>query len=219
MRSALVGTTQPASASFRGLPLLPAAYPHSRVLSEIRRRATVVGILPESKIGRVGGWTTPLRVVGPAYLPPFALRLLQALHRSSGSSQFQVRSLLGRVSFSLLEVIRTGADERVRGPGCVSGTTKTRKEERKDLEDIEKNAILPLPLCPASDGGTGHRACDRIHINETQETLLENGLRGEQISKSRGVSIECYLRVSPKCSESPSDLPRVTGGDSVLTSS
>lgn len=127
MRSALVGTTQPASASFRGLPLLPAAYPHSRgVLSEIRRRATVVGILPESKIGRVGGWTTPLRVADPAYLPPLALRLLQALHRSSGSSQFQVRSLLGRVSFSLLEVIRTRADERVRDPGA---SVEPRNEE------------------------------------------------------------------------------------------
>lgn len=127
MRSALVGTTQPASASFRGLPLLPAAYPHSHgVLSEIRRRATVVGILPESKIGRVGGWTTPLRVVDPAYLPPLALRLLQALHRSSGSSQFQVRSLLGRVSFSPLEVIRTRADERVRDPGA---SVEPRNEE------------------------------------------------------------------------------------------
>lgn len=59
----------------------------------------------------------------------------------------------------------------------------------------------------------------KLTSDETQGTLLENGLRGEQILKSRGVSIKCYLQVSPKCSESRSDLPRVTGGDSVLTSS
>lgn len=99
---------------------------------------------------------------------------------------------------------------------------ETRKEEKKEGEDIEKKAVLSLPLYPWTKEGTGGEDIGRaikLTSDETQGTLLENGLRGEQILKSRGVSIKCYLQVSPKCSESRSDLPRVTGGDSVLTSS
>lgn len=99
---------------------------------------------------------------------------------------------------------------------------ETRKEEKKDEKDIEekKSSIVSLPFYPLTEEGTGRDTSGpQIDIDETQETLLENGLRGKQISKSRGVSIKCYLQVSPQCSESRSDLPRVTGGDSVLTSS
>lgn len=61
-----------------------------------------------------------------------------------------------------------------------------RKEEKEDEEDIEKNTIVSLPLRPSTGKGTGRETSglpSDIDINETQETLLENGLRGEQISK------------------------------------
>lgn len=60
---------------------------------------------------------------------------------------------------------------------------ETRKEEKKEGEDIEKKAVLSLPLYPWTKEGTGGEDIGRaikLTSDETQGTLLENGLRGEQ---------------------------------------
>lgn len=137
MRSVLVGTTSPASASFRGLPLLLAAYPHScSILSEIRRRAPVVGLFSEPMIGRMGGCPTPttrLRLrpsptIGSAPPPGIASVVRQLLV----SGQEPARTGLVLSSWGHPdESGRKGLQ-----PGCVSGTTrKERTEQGRILKD------------------------------------------------------------------------------------
>lgn len=92
---------------------------------------------------------------------------------------------------------------------------ETKKEEKKERKDTgKKNAVSYLiwPFDEEEISDVTSSSLSEIDIDE--ETLPQNGLRGKQISESRGVRIECCF----KCHQSVPNLRvifLVTGGDSV----